>query len=209
MSKNLTALSGRAPRKDLANFVSSLPNPDKILGLTHVTSSYTLRDIIDASEIASITECKVLKEKVTYAFYGRISYRNKDDMTPASLSSLFPSALILDPGLVPTPKYVFGFDSGAFYEGAMDQYLHPYMPLFDFLLAPDISSAARLVNAVFSNSDDYFYNRVRPEFKVPGGTVPPWSPCDPQTVEPGVHPASCYPLCIPVSGSHPPDITIS
>ncbi len=110
-----------------------------------MTSSYNLRDIIDANEIASITECKVLKEKVTYAFYGRISYRNKDDMTPASLSSLFPSALILDPGLVPTPKYVFGFDSGAFYEGAMDQYLHPYMPLFDFLLAPDISSAARLV----------------------------------------------------------------
>src|ERR1700678_2204973 len=37
---------------------------------------------------------------------------------------------------VSLPKYVFGFDSGAFVSGMMDRYLHPYMPLFDFLRAP-------------------------------------------------------------------------
>lgn len=169
MPRDLTARSGRPPLQHFANFVSSLTEPAKILGLTHVTSSYNLREIIDANEIAAITECSVLKEKVVYAFYGRIAYRNKGDMTPASISSLFPSALILDPELVPKPKYVFGFDSGAFHDGVMDQYLHPYMPLFDFLLAPDVSSAARLVNAVFSDVDDYFQNRVKLDFQVPVG----------------------------------------
>jgi hypothetical protein len=169
LARNLRALGGRPHRKDLANFVDSLPKPTKMLGLTHVTSSYALRDIIDLEEIKAVSKCKVLEEEVIYAFYGRTAYRYKDEMVPANISSLFPSVLILDPERVPKPKYVFGFDSGAFYDGAMDQHLHPYMPLFDFLLSPDPSSAARLVAAVFDNNEDYFQNRSNPNFQVPNG----------------------------------------
>ena len=49
----------------------------------------------------------------------------------------------------------------------MDQYLHPYMPLFDFLLAPDLASVASLVNAAFGGHDAYFRNNPRTDFDVP------------------------------------------
>lgn len=169
MTRDLRARSGRPPRENLARYVATLPKPKSLLGLTHVTSSYVLRDILDSEEINSVSKCSVLNESVTYAFYGRTAFRYKDAMVPANISSLFPSVLILDPRSVPKPKYVFGFDSGAFYDGAMDQHLHPYMPLFDFLLSPDPISAAQLINAVFLNNEDYFHNRVNPAFEVPIG----------------------------------------
>lgn len=156
MARELKARSGRPSRTDFSRFVDTLPSSGKILGLTHITSSYVLRDMIESGKVEAPTKCSVLQENLVYAFYGRSAYRYKDSMTPASLSSLFPSVLILDPRKVPKPKYVFGFDSGAFYENAMDQHLHPYMPLFDFLLTPDVTSAARLVEAVFLNDEDFF-----------------------------------------------------
>jgi hypothetical protein len=106
-------------------------------------------------------------EKLIYTFYGRAAFRGKMDFEPTNLACLFPTVLILDPNAVPQPKFVFGFDSGAFVGGRMDRFLHPYMPLFDFLLAPEPASAARLVNAVFRTNEAYFQNSPSQDFKVP------------------------------------------
>jgi hypothetical protein len=165
--RTLRPLNGRPARTDFASFVDGLPAPSKLLGLTHVTSSYVLRDIIDTGSIAAQVQCKVMGEAVTYAFYGRAAFRGSSEFQPTTLSCLFPSVLILDPNKVPPPKYVFGFDSGAFHDGLMDSFLHPYMPLFDFMLAPTPVSAARLVSAVFDTNDDYFANRASNSFTVP------------------------------------------
>ncbi|TXM65450.1 hypothetical protein [Methylobacterium sp. WL120] len=167
MPRSLNAKSGRGPNDQFAKFVSSLPRADKILGLTHITSSYALRDVVNSGKIQALEPCKVLGEDVIYAFYGRAAFRSSHDIIPTALSSLFPSVLILDPASIPPPKYVFGFDSGAFMNGALDQYLHPYMPLFDFLLAPDLISVAKLIKAVFLNNEDFFNNIPSPSFTVP------------------------------------------
>lgn len=157
--------SGRAPRPDFASLVQKLPHPDRMLGLTHITSSYTLRSIIEDGKVLP-TLCKTLKQPLIYTFYGRASFRSKNDFVPTDLPSLFPSVLIFDPKLVPTPRYVFGFDSGAFISGQIDEYLHPHMPLFDFLLSPEPESAARLVNAIFADADSYLNNRPTPRLSI-------------------------------------------
>lgn len=166
LTRDIKPRAGRAPRTDFAEFVRGLPSTNRMLGLTHTASSYVLRDIISDGSIKAQL-CPVIKEQVTYAFYGRAAFRGGTEFEPTNLSCLFPSVLILDPTEVPPPKYVFGFDSGAFVGGFMDQYLHPYMPLFDFLLSPEPGSAAKLVSALFSTDDDYLRNHPSSPIEFP------------------------------------------
>jgi hypothetical protein len=74
---------------------------------------------------------------------------------------MFPTIFIVDPEKIPVPKYVFAFDSGAFAHGLMDDFLHPQMPLFDFLLVPSVNPAARLVNFIFGGTEQYLRNQPR------------------------------------------------
>jgi hypothetical protein len=126
-----------------------------------------LRDILADGYISAPTTCPVLNEEVIYAFYGRAAYRSGLDFEVTSLASMLPVVLILDPTAVPAPKYVFPFDSGAFVNRKMDQHLHRYMPLFDFLLPPDPASAAKLVNAAFGGHEAFFRNIPLTAFNVP------------------------------------------
>jgi hypothetical protein len=167
VNRKLQGPIGRTHQTAFRELVQSFPVPDQLLGLTHVTSSYVLRDIISNGKIEAPENCPVLGELVTYAFYGRAAFRGTKDFEPATLACLFPSVLILDPALVPKPKYVFAFDSGAFMAGYMDHYLHPYMPLFDFLLSPEPASAARLIAAMFETTENYFENSPVGGFSVP------------------------------------------
>lgn len=157
LTRHLRAPSGRPSRTDFLNFVQKLTSAGKTLGLTHVTNSYVLREIVETGRVEP-SLCKVLGESVIYAFYGRVAFRDTSEFQPTNLSSLFPSVLVFDPHKLPKAKYVFPFDSGAFMDGMMDQFLHPYMPLFDFALLPDISSAANLVKAMFGDAKSYFEN---------------------------------------------------
>jgi hypothetical protein len=167
MTRQLKAKHGRPTHSGFRDLVQALPVADKMLGLTHITSSYLLRDIVQAGQIEADEPCRIIGEPVSYAFYGRAAFRAKGDFEPSDLTALFPTVLVLDPYKVPPPKYVFAFDSGAFMEGLMDQYLHPYMPLFDFLLQPEPMAAARLIKAVFPSPDHYFYNQPKISFDVP------------------------------------------
>lgn len=167
VGRYLKPKGGRPPHSTLAEFVKSLPEPGKLLGLTHITSSYVIRDVLADGAIQATEKCNVLDEEVTYTFYGRAAFREKSFFEPTDLPCMFPSVLIIDPTTVPRPKYVFCFDSGAFMAGMMDQYLHPYMPLFDFLLAPDTISAGRLINAAFETSVNYLKNLPTTSFTVP------------------------------------------
>jgi hypothetical protein len=169
MARPLTALNGRPNREDFARYVAALPPSDFRLGLTHVTTGYFLRDILDAKKIVAIADCPVLKKPLVYAFYGRPAYRNKADDMPSDLPFLFPAVLILDPEKVPQPKHVFGFDTGAFVGGKMDDYLDPYMPLFDFHLEPNVQSAARLAQAFFGTPRDFLKNNPAIDVQVPAG----------------------------------------
>ncbi len=169
MARKLHAASGRPPRKDFSRFVMGLPASSYTLALTHVTSGYFLRDIIDEGAISASEPCKVMGEPLIYAFYGRVAFRKSGDDQPSDLPFLFPALLVLDPKKLPNPKYVFGFDSGAFVGGYMDEYMDPYMPLFDFHIEPDIELVSRLISEAFGSADDYLSNSVSTAFRVPQG----------------------------------------
>jgi len=140
-----------------ASKISSESSPpiSRNLGLTHVTSGYVLRDIIESGTISPSLPCKVLNEPLVYLLYGRPSYRSGINSGPTSLAFHCPVAIIVDPDVPVAPKYAFCFDSGAFVDGLMDAHLHPYMPLFDFCIPPDVASASRLVNALFGSPERY------------------------------------------------------
>lgn len=148
----------KVPRSDLAKLVQSLPTAPTTLGLTHITSAYSARGILESGAISAIGPCPVLNEDVFYTFYGRAAFRSGDGNHVSHIISQFPVVFIIDPDKIPQPKYVFAFDSGAFMTGRMDDYVHQHMPLFDFLLAPDVKSAARLVHAMFGDADQFLAN---------------------------------------------------
>ena len=166
MKRILRSRAGRADRVDFSNFVQKLPIADKALGLTHITNSYVLREIAEIGRVEP-SLCTTLNEHVIYAFYGRAAFRDSNEFQPTNLSSLYPSVLVFDPKALPKPKYVFPFDSGAFVNGMMDQFLHPYMPLFDFAMVPDVSSAATLVKAMFGDAKSYFENTPSSNLNAP------------------------------------------
>lgn len=169
MARLLRPLTGRADRTDFAAYVAALPPSNFKLGLTHVTTGYFMRDILDARKIAPTGPCPVLNQPLVYAFYGRPAYRNKADDTPSDLAYVFPAVLLLDPEKTPRAKHAFGFDTGAFMAGMMDDYVDPYMPLFDFHLPPDVQSAARLAQKFFGTPRDFLSNKPADAADVPPG----------------------------------------
>ena len=98
----------RPDRDDLRRLVGSLPRPPKLLGLTHVTTGYIFREVLDGGTLAAKEKCNVLNEPVIYAFYGRSAFRRADDGKPTDLPFLFPVVCIIDPAATPPPKYLFG-----------------------------------------------------------------------------------------------------
>lgn len=159
MQRPLKPSPGRPAHTNFSQFVDTLPESPRLLGLTHITSSYLLRDIVSTGEIAAPDQCPVLRELVTYFFYGRAAFRGRTDTNPTDVLSAFPVVIVLDPSRTPKPRYVFGFDSGAFVGGHMEQYFNPHMPLFDLLLSPDVRSAGRLITALFGTNEEYLRNK--------------------------------------------------
>lgn len=163
MAKAPKALSHRPKRFDRTDFrqlIASMPPTSTSLGLTHVTSGYILREIVDSGKLESANRCPVLNENVTYTFYGRAAFRRDDDSVPSNLIFEMPTVLILDPASVPQPKYTFAFDSGAFMAGMFDHCLNDHMPLFDFSLEPTVLSGARIARNFFGGSEGYLKNQI-------------------------------------------------
>lgn len=151
----LKPLSGRPPRTSMHDFIATLPQPSQALGLTHVTSGYVLRDIIDDNAMTAKETCPVIGEQVIYLFYGRPSYRSQKGNSVTTLAFQCPVVLVIDPLIPVSPKYAFGFDSGAFSSHMMDDFLDPYMPLFDFCIPPTVTAAATLSLAFFGSAGDF------------------------------------------------------
>lgn len=160
-------MTGRPDRTDFANFVAALPPAKGLLGLTHVTTGYLLREILDAGRIAAVDDCPVLKKPLVYAFYGRSAFRSSRSEDPSDLAYQFPAVLVLDPAKTPAPAYAFGFDSGAFVNNFMDDYLDPHMPLFDFHVRPDVASAAALAQHFFGGGKGFLRNQPLPAQESP------------------------------------------
>ena len=156
----------RPNRTDFSKFVAGLPRPVGRLGLTHVTTGYLAREIVEARKIVALENCPVLNEPVVYAFYGRTAFRQQKDQQTSDLHFMFPVLLLLDPHATPAPKYLFPCDSGAFVSRFLDEFLDPNMPLFDFLLEPHVENAAALANYFFGDGDRFLKNQHSAEASV-------------------------------------------
>jgi hypothetical protein len=166
-SRRLHIRNLRPDRDAFKKLVASIDPTSRLLGVTHVTTGYILREALDEGALRAYEPCELLKLPLLYAFYGRAAFRRNDDETPTDLTFRLPVVFILAPSHLPKPKYVFAFDTGAFMTGLLDDYLDPYMPLFDFHLEPDISTGARIARYFFGSSESYLANRPIDDIRVP------------------------------------------
>lgn len=163
----LTRKHTRPDRDGLKRFVAALPPAKGSLGLTHVTTGYLMREIIDIGSICAVDNCRIFGEPIIYAFYGRAAFRKSGDGTPTDLVSRMPVVFVLDSSKAPKPKYIFPFDTGAFMEGFLDDYLDQYMPLFDFILEPDVNTATKIAEFFFGDQQSYMDNIPKAPSPIP------------------------------------------
>ena len=129
------------------------------LPLVHNTDCYTLVSVVEDGEV-SPTFCKHFREDLTYLFYGRPAYRVNSGGDPTSLRHHFPVCLVFDPSFEVEPKRVFPFDSGAFFDGAYSDHMHPGMSIDDFLIETGLAGCQSLVSTFFGANDAYFMGKA-------------------------------------------------
>jgi len=67
-----------------------------------------------------------------------------------------PVCIVCKPHLVPRPKRIAPFDTGAFASGLFADYLHPKMTIDDFLLGSSPDMPGRVVALFFASNRGYF-----------------------------------------------------
>ncbi len=126
-----------------------------IMPLVHVCDCYRLRNILVSNAIIP-TECPVFKEKLAYFFYGRPSYRIKDNGFSSNTTSLYPVCFILNSDYIKDIGRVFPFDTGAFAAGLYEKYVHSKATLDDYLFEPTYDFIRCYVEMFYSSNKNYF-----------------------------------------------------
>ena len=101
----------------MSQFLEIIEKRQNEIGLMpvfHNTDAYSFRSIL-LSKSFDLSLCPVFNKKLTYAFYGKPSYRKHQDSSTSN-SSKFPICFILNTENLPVPFKVFPFDSGLFYK---------------------------------------------------------------------------------------------
>ena len=101
----------------------------------------------------------VIKKNAAFFFYGKPSYRPRNDgrFRTDIWSALF--AFVIDYSLLGCPDGILPFDSGGyerFYKNVCDN-----APIEEYYLRQDKESPARVVNAFFGNNDSYYDMEIR------------------------------------------------
>ncbi|WP_198172726.1 pentapeptide repeat-containing protein [Bradyrhizobium sp. AT1] len=141
------------------SLVAEADKTEIVLPLLHFTSTYEFREIVDTEVLAPARSADYPGEELLYLFYGRPSYRMKEERT--SLTWKMPVCLVIRPEALGIPKRIFPFDSGAFKRGLARDVLHPAMAIDDFALSPSIETAGKFVNLFYGSNRNYFEGRIR------------------------------------------------
>lgn len=136
---------------------NNIPNVPS-LPLVHTTTAYAMQKILKSKSITPV-ECDVFKgENLTYFFCGRPSYKKRfiDDF---SKIWQLPSCIIMNWDNI-VPKRIFPFDSGAFKNNLMPDFLS-MMNLEEFNLGDSALNVERVIGAFFVSPARYFKMQPR------------------------------------------------
>jgi hypothetical protein len=140
----------------------NLPGETK-LPWVHSTSASNLMDIIADGKILA-APCRVFRgDKLCYLFLGRPAYKAKNAENPSVWQ--LPVAFVVRFEKPPPIKRAFPFDSGAFYDRRLPDYITMFkMDGYNLAGNPDL--IGRLVSFFFKSSDRYFFRRPAGEEEI-------------------------------------------
>ena len=126
-----------------------------LLPLTHITGGLETEDIILSGEIAP-TDCKVLKDRVAYLFYGRPAYRLSQSSV-VKLEETCPYCFVFSEDVVRKADKIFAFDTGAMGGGFYKHVISEKMDIQDFSLEGDLTRPGKLIAATFKTLENYLW----------------------------------------------------
>ncbi|MBY6059140.1 hypothetical protein [Leisingera daeponensis] len=135
------------------------------LPLVHTTSLYSFEDLCSEDRIDP-THCQHFNEKLLYLFYGRPAYRT-ETAEFNDLSFNWPIVFVLDPSKIDDLKAVYPFDTGAFYLGLYRRFFSKKSEAEDFKLPGSLEYAEKLVDAFYSNKEEYLRGRSTKNTNIP------------------------------------------
>jgi hypothetical protein len=142
-----------------ALLVSAASGSGALLPLTHTTDGYLFRQIISTKQL-EVANCIVFGEPTLYFFYGRPAYRMSSAGKSTILDAFSLVCFVLSPELLPSPKRLFPFDTGAMHRGLFSEHLHPRMTIASFEVYPDIREARKIVEIFYGNNFNYYMGKA-------------------------------------------------
>jgi hypothetical protein len=126
-----------------------------MMPLTHVCQGYFFREIVRTKQLKP-SPCEVFSEGLLYFFYGKPTYKPKTEGAAVESLALAPVCLVCKPHLIPNPKRIAPFDTGAFASRRYADYLVRRMEIDDFLLDVSPEMPGRVIAHFFYSNREYF-----------------------------------------------------
>jgi hypothetical protein len=148
----------------LKEYLASLNLPGELrLPWVHSTSASNLIDIIADGKLLA-TPCNVFRQdKLCYFFVGRPAYKMKPTENPSTWQ--LPVAFVVRFEKPPSIKRIFPFDSGAFHDRRLPDYITMFkMDGYNLAGNPDL--VGRLVSFYFKSAERYFHRRPAGEGEI-------------------------------------------
>ena len=124
------------------------------LPLVHTSPAFHLRKFAEQNVILT-SECDVFKgEDLSYFFVGRPAYKYSSDVSESSYWE-FPCCFVFEFDVLPDPKRVFPFDSGAFDKKLYPSYIK-MMEIKEFEVSSVSDAPSKIIGTFFGNTSDYF-----------------------------------------------------
>lgn len=148
----------------LNQFLSNLNLPGSLnLPWVHSTSASNLMDIVADGKLMA-TPCNVFrKEKLCYLFIGRPAYKIPSVDNPSAWQ--LPIAFVVRFHKPPPLKRIFPFDSGAFHERRLPDYITMFK-MDGYNIGSDPDLVGRLVSFYFKTPARYFHRRPAGEEEI-------------------------------------------
>lgn len=145
-SHSMSSFADQLAAVDSLSSVASLP-------LTHVTDWAAASKISTEGAFTSAKECKVYKEHLVYAFYGRPAYRFSDTQVHRA-PSYAPVCFIIRPTSCDDAVRQIPFDTGAFSQYGEE--MHSSLSKDDFALPGGTSYPQKIVEVFWGSNENYF-----------------------------------------------------
>lgn len=117
----------------------------------HSTKGTNLLEILNAGKLKALP-CNVFQDKLSYFFVGRPAYKYTTDNDPAPW--MLPVVFVFDFKTPPPIKRIYPFDSGAFSERRLPDYIHGFNREH-YLLGTDPKAIDKLIAFYFGDRKSY------------------------------------------------------